>query len=78
MAEASEHRLEDGRMNNLRSVSLPEELCRSVEEKFSRCFGSVDALLAAILEQLVRDDASNMDERELEIIEQRLRGLGYV
>jgi len=65
-------------MNNLRSVSLPEELCRSAEEKFSQRFGSVDALLIAILEQLVRDDASNMDEREMEIIEQRLRGLGYV
>ena len=65
-------------MDALRNVSLPEELCRSAEEKFSQRFESVDALLAAILEQLVRNDASNMDERELEIIEQRLRGLGYV
>ncbi len=65
-------------MDNLRSVSLPEDLCRSAEQKFRQRFGSVDALLAAILEQLVRNDASSMDERELEIIEQRLRGLGYV
>ena len=62
----------------MRIVSLPEELCRSAEKKFGKRFGSMDALLAAILEQLVREDAANMDERELEIIEQRLRGLGYV
>ncbi len=65
-------------MDNSRSVSLPEELCRAAEEKFSQHFESIDALLTAIVEQLVRNDASTMDERELEIIEQRLRGLGYV
>jgi hypothetical protein len=65
-------------MDSLRSVSLPEELCRSAERKFGKRFESIDGLLAAILEQLVREDAANMDERELEIIEQRLRGLGYV
>jgi hypothetical protein len=65
-------------MEDFRSVSLPEELCRSAEQKLGRRFGSIDELVVAMLEQLLRDDASKMDERELEIVEQRLRGLGYV
>jgi len=34
--------------------------------------------VANLLQELLRDDASKMDEHELEIIEHRLRGLGYV
>jgi len=66
------------RMNNTRNICLPEELCRAAEQKFAGRFSSVDELMTNLLEELLRDDASKMDERELEIIEQRLRGLGYV
>ena len=65
-------------MSDMRNVGLPEDLCRAAEERFGRRFASIDELLANVLRELLRDDQSKMDERELEIIEQRLRGLGYV
>jgi hypothetical protein len=65
-------------MNSMRSVCLPEELCQAAEKRFSQRFSSVDELIVSMLQELLRDDASKMDERELQIIEQRLRGLGYV
>lgn len=65
-------------MNSTRNICLPEELCQAAERKFGGRFGSVEDLLANLLQELLRDDASKMDERELKIVEQRLRGLGYV
>ena len=68
----------ENRMNSTRSVCLPEELCQAAEKRFGQRFASVDELIVSMLQELLRDDASKMDERELQIIEQRLRGLGYV
>lgn len=65
-------------MSSTRNLCLPEELCRAAEQKFGSRFASVEELVSNLLRELVRDDASKMDEHELEIIEQRLRGLGYV
>jgi hypothetical protein len=65
-------------MDRLRNVGLPEELCSAAEKKFARRFCSVEELLTAALEELLRDDALKMDEREQQIIEERLRGLGYI
>lgn len=65
-------------MNNMRKLCLSEELCRAAEQKFGSRFGSIEELVANLLTDLLRDDASKMDERELEIVEQRLRSLGYV
>jgi hypothetical protein len=65
-------------MDRVRNVSLPEELCSAVEKKFARRFSGVEELLNAALEELVRDDALKMDEREQQIIEDRLKGLGYI
>lgn len=65
-------------MNGVRNVDLPEELCISVEKKFAHRFGGVEEILTAALEELVRDDAVRMDEKEERIIEERLKGLGYI
>ncbi len=65
-------------MDKLRSISVPEELCRAAEQRFGSSFASVEELVTKLLQELLRDDASKMDARELEIIEQRLKGLGYV
>lgn len=65
-------------MNSMRKISVPEELCQAAERRFGSSFPSVDELVANLLQELLRDDAIKMDTRELEIIEQRLRGLGYV
>ncbi len=65
-------------MDSTRTVTLPEQLCRSAEQRFGHRFGSLDEFLATVLQQLLRDDALRMDEREQQIIEQRLKSLGYV
>jgi hypothetical protein len=65
-------------MNSMRNISVPEELCRAAERRFGNSFASVDELVSNLLQELLREDAYKMDARELEIIEQRLRGLGYV
>jgi hypothetical protein len=61
-----------------REIHLPETLCAAVEQKFGHRFGSLEETVSAILSQLVRDDALIMDAREQQIIEERLKGLGYI
>jgi hypothetical protein len=65
-------------MNDMREITLPEELCRAAEQKFSKRFGTLEELLTATLNELLRDDALRMDEQEQQIIEARLKALGYV
>ena len=65
-------------MDEMRNVALPEELCRAAEERFSHRFGSLEEFLTAALNELLRDDALRMDEREQQIVEERLKALGYV
>lgn len=65
-------------MTDMRKIALPEQLCLAVEEKFSHRFGSVEEFMEAALNELLRDDAQRMDEQEKQIIEERLRALGYV
>jgi hypothetical protein len=65
-------------MNGKRMVALPGDLCSAVERKFAHRFGGLEELLTAALEELVRDDALQMDEKEKKIIEERLKGLGYI
>jgi hypothetical protein len=65
-------------MNETRKVILPEQLCRAAEDKFSHRFSSLEEFLTAALNELLRDDALRMDEQEQQIIEARLKALGYV
>lgn len=65
-------------MAEMRSVAVSDELCRAIGQKFARRFDSVDELISELLRQLLRDDARNMDEKEQQVIEDRLKGLGYI
>lgn len=65
-------------MSKMRTVLLPEELCVQAEQKFASRFGSLDQFLRSIMVELLRDEAAAMDEREQKIIEERLKGLGYI
>jgi hypothetical protein len=65
-------------MNDMRKIILPEELCSAVEQKFSQHFGTLEELLTATLNELLHDDALRLDEQEQQIIEARLKALGYV
>jgi len=65
-------------MDAVRTVVLREDLCSAAERRFAHRFGGFEELLTAALEELVRDDALQMDEKEQQIIEERLKGLGYI
>jgi hypothetical protein len=64
--------------SELRSLQLPSTLCERAEQRFGARFGSVEQLLTFVLQELLRDDAAQMDQSEQRIIEQRLRDLGYM
>jgi len=65
-------------MNCSRTISLPEELCSAAERKFLHRFGSLEELVKTLLREMVRDEAMVMDEQEQRILEERLKGLGYI
>lgn len=59
-------------------IRLSASLCRAAEEKFGHRFSNIEELLTFVLQELLRDDASRIDESEARIIEERLRDLGYL
>ena len=65
-------------MSGDREVRLPADLCAAIENKFGQQFGSVDEFLEFVLRELLRDEASQLDEQEQRIVEERLRELGYL
>lgn len=65
-------------VTELRQLQLPSSLCERAEQKFGARFGSLEELLTFVLQELLRDDAAQMDEAEQRIIEERLRDLGYI
>ena len=65
-------------MSRTRTISLPEELCSVAEQKFLHRFGSLEEFVTTLLREMVRDDAVLMDEQEQRVVEERLKGLGYI
>ena len=62
----------------LREVRLPAELCRDAERRFAARFASVEDLLVFVLQELLRDQATPLDQAEQRVIEKRLKDLGYI
>jgi hypothetical protein len=65
-------------MSEIRGVQLPADLCAAAEKKFAGTFGTLEELLVFILRDLLRDEASRLDQVEQRLVEQRLRELGYL
>jgi hypothetical protein len=65
-------------MTELRDVRLPADLCAAAQTKFGCQFGSLEELLTMVLRELLRDDASQADQQEQRLVEERLRELGYL
>ena len=65
-------------MDQWRSVRLPEDLCAAVEQRYAKQFASLEELLMFLLRDLARNEVSQLDQREQDIVEQRLRELGYL
>lgn len=65
-------------MSELRTVRIPADLCAAVEQRFADRFDGIEPLLIFVLEDLLREDASKLEQAEEQIIEERLRELGYI
>jgi hypothetical protein len=65
-------------MTEMREVRLPADLCAAAEKKFVPQFGSLEELLTFILRDLSHDQATQLDENEQRLVEDRLRELGYL
>lgn len=65
-------------MNECRTVRLPEELCEQAERWMGSRFESVESLITFVLQEIIKDDGSKMDQQEEEMVQQRLRDLGYI
>jgi hypothetical protein len=61
-----------------RSIQLSAELCVAAEQRYQHVFGNIEELLDAILAELIRDDAARLDQAEQELVQRRLRELGYL
>ena len=61
-----------------RVARLPQDLCVAVEQRMGQNFGSLDELLTFVLEELLREDAAELDQAEERLVAQRLRELGYI
>jgi hypothetical protein len=65
-------------MTQYRTVNLPEDLCREAEKFLTGRFDSLEALVSFLLQEVVKDTARKFDQAEEQMIEQRLRDLGYL
>jgi len=65
-------------MTQLRTVSLPQDLCMEAERQFGVRFDSLEALLTFALREITKLDANLLDQAEEQMIEQRLKDLGYL
>jgi hypothetical protein len=61
-----------------RTCNLPEDLCVEAEKWMAGRFDNLEALLSFLLQEIAKNDASKLDQTEEEIVEQRLRALGYI
>ncbi len=65
-------------MTQYRAVKLPEDLCAAAEKSLTGRFDSLEVLLSFLLQEIAKDEASRLDLAEEQILEQRLRDLGYI
>jgi len=65
-------------MTEMRNIQLPADLCAATEKKFAHRFANLEELLIFVLGDLSRDEASQLDQAEQRLVEERLRELGYL
>lgn len=64
--------------DQFRTVRLPEELCKQAEAWLKGRFENLEALLTFILREAIKDEGRKLDLQEEEMVQQRLRDLGYI
>ena len=61
-----------------RTVRVPEELCKEAEVWLTGRFESLEALITFVLRETIKDEGVKLDQQEEEMVQQRLRDLGYI
>lgn len=59
-------------------MQLSEDLCVAAEHHYRNVFGNIEQLLEAVLTELVHEEPARLDHDEQELVQQRLRELGYL
>lgn len=65
-------------VNEYRSVRLPEEVCEQAEHWLKGRFENLEALVTFALQEIIKDEGGKLDQQEEEMVQQRLRDLGYI
>lgn len=65
-------------MAEYRTVNLPDDLCAEAEKRLAGRFGSLEALLTFLLQEIIKDDSTRFDRAEAQVIQRRLKDLGYI
>jgi len=65
-------------MTARRQISLPEDLCAAAEQQFIPRFATLESLLEFVLTELTQNQAESLDQAEQQMLERRLRDLGYL
>jgi hypothetical protein len=65
-------------MTQYRTVRLPEDLCTEAEKWLAERFDNLEALLGFLLQEIVKEDGSKLDRAEEQMVQDRLRDLGYL
>ena len=61
-----------------RQVNLPTDLCEAAERQYGGQFADLEELLTFMLRYVTKPEVERLDRTELEIVQQRLKDLGYV
>jgi hypothetical protein len=64
--------------DQFRTIQLPEQLCKEAEIWLNGRFESLEALIIFALREIIRDEGAKLDQQEEEMVQQRLRDLGYI
>ena len=65
-------------VDQYRDVRLPESLCAEAEVWLKGRFESLEALIIFALQEITKDEGATLDQQEEEMVQQRLRDLGYI
>lgn len=65
-------------VDQYRSVQLPEDLCSEAEVWLKGRFESLEALIIFALQETINDQGAKLDQQEEEMVQQRLKDLGYI
>jgi len=59
-------------------VRIPEPLCEDAENWLKGRFENLEALITFALQEIIKDEGTKLDRQEEEMVQQRLRDLGYI